>query len=161
MAKGLRYFKSYEIILKELGADAAAVYSIIESYSKLKKGYCTLTQVNIGEAINASYKVVSGVLKTLQDEGLIVEVEPDKRNKLDNTKYYKPRPMGLALFMDKPKRGMLPVNEGRKFQSEKQRKILKEYYAAKDEAEKLEMERYVAGLVSDLNQGKDIVERGE
>lgn len=151
MTKSIQFVKSYSLIAREIGAIEAVLYGIVENYSKLKKGYCYLNQVQMGEMINADYRTVARALKRLEAEGLIETVEPAKRKKLDNTKYFRPVPMGLSRLMDRPKRGMRYGNEQRKYRTEQQREILKNVNLAISEDDRRAILNEAKYLMDDLN----------
>lgn len=123
--KSPHYFPMYEVLSSQYGLVVAGVFGIIENYSRLKKGYCYLTQVQIGEKLKVSYKPVQKALRTLLSLKLIQEYEPIRRKKLDSSKYYIPLRSRLAELSLEPGRPMLKANENRKFSSELRRKMYK------------------------------------
>jgi len=139
------YFKSYKNILSRYGADAAVLYGIIEQYARLPKGkgYCYLSQTNMAEMMGTSYKTVARTLKKLVEVGLIEEVEPRKRKKLDAGKYYKPVPFAEERLDEEAPREMSTANLNRVHTNEERRKVLKEALQSKEPTTQRETEEWL------------------
>jgi hypothetical protein len=86
-----QFTKDYRAIRKTLGVNAAVVYGVIESYSLLRGGWCTLSLSSMAEEACVSSKTIQREIKSLLEAGLIQRREHGSR-KTNFTVPYQPVP---------------------------------------------------------------------
>lgn len=69
-----------DVVVKDVGLTAAAVYGTMWRYCQMKDGVCRASMTTIGERLNLERKTVMRHVQTLCEKGYLVDKTPDRRN---------------------------------------------------------------------------------